>query len=192
VALAAVPVRLAVTVFALKFPEASRATIVLAPLELEAVVLAFARVPELILDALIEVSADPLAVMTFAVKFPDASLDTMVFAPFDDEAVVLAFASVPLEIFDALMELTFAPEPFNVPMKFVAETLRPVKSPDPSRETMVLAPLALEAVVRSLDKVPVLITLAFIAVTLRFTSPDPLKDTLAAVAPPEIWKLRAF
>jgi hypothetical protein len=39
--------------------------------------------------------------------------------------------------------------------------------------------------------VPVLITLAFIAVTLKLTAAEPSNDTLAAVAPPEIWKLRA-
>ena len=38
--------------------------------------------------------------------------------------------------------------------------------------------------------VPVLITLAFIAVTDKLTAAEPSKDTLAAVAPPEIWKLR--
>jgi hypothetical protein len=48
-----------------------------------------------------------------------------------------------------------------------------------------------EAVVLPFGIVPELITLAFIAVTLKLTAAEPSNDTLAAVAPPEIWKLRA-
>ena len=50
----------AVIPFAVKFPPASLATMVEAPLELEAVVLAFAKVPEETLEALSVVNPEPL------------------------------------------------------------------------------------------------------------------------------------
>jgi uncharacterized membrane protein len=69
-----------------------------------------------------------------------------------------------------------------------AFTLLAVKLPEASRATIVLAPLEAEAVVLSFGIVPELITLAFIAVTFKLTAALPSNDTLAAVAPPEIWK----
>jgi hypothetical protein len=66
-----------------------------------------------------------------------------------------------------------------------------VKLPEASRATIVFAPLDELAVVFAFGIVPELITLAFIAVTLKLTAALPSNDTLAAVAPPEIWKLRA-
>jgi hypothetical protein len=58
-ALVAVPVTFAVTVFAVKLPEASRATIVEAPLDELAVVLALASVPVDMLDAFNDVMFAP-------------------------------------------------------------------------------------------------------------------------------------
>ena len=76
-------------------------------------------------------------------------------------------------------------------MMLVAVTLLAVKLPEASRATIVEAPFAEAAVVYMLAIVPVLITLAFIAVTDKLTAALPSNETLAAVAPPEIWKLRA-
>jgi hypothetical protein len=121
---APLPLNVAVIMFALKLPLASRATIVDAPFASEAVVLALAIVPELIFEALIAVSATPLpetlvnepvvplkvvaldvvAVMRLAVKFPFASRATIVDAPLAEAAVVLALSSVPSVILEALIE----------------------------------------------------------------------------------------
>lgn len=87
-----------------------------------------ARTPDVTLDAFNEVSAEPdplieVDVIAAAAKFPLASLATIVLAPFADAAVVLAFANVPEEMLEAFMDVTLAPDPFNVPIKLVAETL---------------------------------------------------------------------
>ena len=103
----------AVITFALKFPEASLATIVDAPFEDEAVVRALSNDPDEMLEALIPVIEEPFAVMTFALKFPEASLATIVEAPFEDEAVVLSFDKVPLETFEALRLVTPEPSPIK-------------------------------------------------------------------------------
>jgi hypothetical protein len=87
----------AVIVAPVKLPEASRATMVEAPLEDDAVVLALAKVPVEILEAF---SVDTLAPLPFkvpikfvadtlaAVKLPEASRATIVLAPLEAEAVV--------------------------------------------------------------------------------------------------------
>jgi hypothetical protein len=98
----------AVIVAAVKFPLASRATIVEAPLAEAAVVRALAIVPVDILEALSAVIEAPepvnvVAVMPAAAKLPEASRATIVLAPFVADAVVLALIKVPLVIFDALV-----------------------------------------------------------------------------------------
>jgi len=100
----------AVIVAPAKLPDASRATIVDAPLAEDAEVRALSRVPVDMFDAFRDVIDEPLAVITLAEKLPDASLATMVDAPLLDEAVVLALAIVPLEMFEAFRLVMFAPE----------------------------------------------------------------------------------
>jgi hypothetical protein len=163
------PITAAVIVAATKLPPESRWTIVEAPLELDAVVRAFAMVPEEMLEALIADSVAPLplnvAVTIFAPKLPLASLATIVEALFASEAVVLALASVPELIFDALIAVRATPLPDTlvnepvVPLKVVALDVvavmtLPAKDPLESRNTIVLAPLAEAAVVLPLAKVP--------------------------------------
>jgi hypothetical protein len=103
----------AVTALAVKFPEASRATIVLAPLAEAAVV---AELGMLVKDA-----PDPLnvvAVITLPANDPAALRETIVLAPLASEAVVLAFAMVPDEMFEALIPVKPPPAPLivvNVP-----------------------------------------------------------------------------
>jgi predicted dinucleotide-binding enzyme len=63
-------IEVVVIAFAVKFPEASRATIVEAPLAEAAVVRAFAIVPALILEALIEVMVKPAPVKLTADTLP--------------------------------------------------------------------------------------------------------------------------
>ena len=77
-----------VPALAVKLPDESRKTIVLAPLAEAAVVKPLPIVPLVIFEALIAVNADPLAVMMLAVKLPLASLATMVEAPLELFAVV--------------------------------------------------------------------------------------------------------
>jgi hypothetical protein len=118
----------AVTLPAANAPLASRTTSVEALFASEAVVLALAIVPLVMLDALIAVSATPLpetlvnepvvplkvvaldvvAVIVLAVNEPVALRATMVEAPFASEAVVLAFAKVPTEIAEALTDTVAA------------------------------------------------------------------------------------
>jgi hypothetical protein len=98
----------AVMVAAVKLPEASRATIVLAPLDELAVVRALATVPVDIAVPFKAVIKDPspvnvVAVILAAAKLPEASRATIVEAPFVAAAVVLALANVPDVIFDALV-----------------------------------------------------------------------------------------
>ena len=97
VAVVAVPVNAAVIVPALKLPEASRATMVDAPLIEAAVVRAFANVPVDILEAFSVVTLAPLpfkvpikfvADTLAAVKLPEASRATIVLAPLAEAAVV--------------------------------------------------------------------------------------------------------
>jgi hypothetical protein len=80
------PVRLAVIVFAAKFPLASLATIVLAPFADAAVVAEF--------GIFVSEAPEPekvVAVITLAVKLPDASRETIVEAPLAEVAVVAEF-----------------------------------------------------------------------------------------------------
>jgi hypothetical protein len=107
-----------VAVLAAKFPLASRATIVEAPLAEAAVVLALANVPLDTFDAFKVVSEAPeplnvVAVIVAPVKLPLASRATIVEAPLAEAAVVLALATVPLEMFEAFKLVTFEPVPLN-------------------------------------------------------------------------------
>jgi hypothetical protein len=82
-----------VAVLAVKLPEASRATIVFAPLAEAAVVAEFGM--------LVSEAPEPLnvvAVIVAAVKFPLASRATIVEAPLAEAAVVFAFGKVPVTL----------------------------------------------------------------------------------------------
>jgi hypothetical protein len=153
-------------------PPASRRTIVLAPLLEEAVVLAFAIVPEAMLEALIFEPPDrsPItaAVTVLAEKLPPESRETIVEAPLAEAAVVRELSIVPLEMFEALIADKVAPLPLNV-----AVTIFAPKLPSASRRTIVLALLAVLPVVRALSKVPEVTLEALIAVKAT-----PLPDTL--------------
>jgi hypothetical protein len=154
-------------------PEAPRRTIVEAPLLEEAVVLAFAIVPEAMLEALIPVTVAALplsdtALTKLASKLPPESRNTMVEAPLAEAAEVRALAIVPLEMFEALIADKVAPLPLNV-----AVTIFAPKLPSASRRTIVLALLAVLPVVRALSKVPEVTLEALIAVKAT-----PLPETL--------------
>lgn len=175
---------LAVIMSAAKSPLASRRTMVFAPLTEDAVVRSLLTVPEEIDDPfrLVSDAPDPLnedAVIVLPAKFPEASRDTIVLAPLADDAEVRALSSVPEEMFDALILVTFAPDPFRVPIKLAAEILLPVKSPEASRATIVEAPLADEADVLALSKVPLLIFEALMLVILA-----PENEAVADPVPP--------
>jgi hypothetical protein len=180
-------------------PLAPRKTIVEAPLAVAAVVLAFAIVPEEILEALISVSTAPLPetlvndpvipVITLPAKDPLESRSTIVEAPLAEAAEVLALSIVPDEMLEALIFVTPAPLPeifVNTP--FVAETLVeltsvafttfPVNDPLESRATIVEAPLAEAAVVNALPIVPLLMLEA-----LMLVSEAPLPEMLAFIVP---------
>ena len=159
-----------VPALAVKFPEASRATIVLAPLAEAAVVLALEIVPLVIFEAFMSVKAAPfpdiaplkvVAVIVLALKLPPASRATIVEAPLAEAAEVLAFAIVPEEMLEALMSVSGAP----LPEKEAPVIAPAVNSPDAPRRTIVLAPLAEEAEVRAFAIVPVEMLEALIAVT---------------------------
>jgi hypothetical protein len=146
-------------------PEAPRRTIVEAPLLEEAVVLAFAIVPEVMLEALIADKATPLpeielAVISPALKLPLESRRTIVEAPLAEDAVVRALATVPDEMLEALIAVIAVPSPLN---EEAVITLEP-KLPEASRKTKVLALLAVLPVVRALSKVPEVTLEALIAV----------------------------
>ena len=177
------PLKVAVIVPAENSPLAPRATIVEAPLDEDAVVLALATVPLDIFEPLIDVTAEPsplnVAVIVPAENSPLAPRATIVEAPLAEAAVVLALAIVPLDILFALILVTFAPEPLSVPIKLVAETFRPVKSPLASRRTSVLAPFDAEPVVRAFAIVPADMASAFKEVN---EAPDPEND-VPVIAP---------
>jgi hypothetical protein len=100
----------ALTTFAANDPVASRRTRVDAPLDDEAVVLAFSIVPVAIFDAFRLFRPEPspanplaaivVAVTTFAANDPVASRRTRVDAPLADEPVVLALGTVPVATLD--------------------------------------------------------------------------------------------
>jgi hypothetical protein len=150
----------AVTTFAAKDPLASRDTMVDAPLASDAVVLAFAIVPEAMFEALIAVSATPfpdtevnvpvVPVITFPAKEPLASRTTRVEAPLAEVAVVLALSKVPVVIAVALIAVRAEP----LPEKDVPVIAPAAIAPPASRRTIVLAPLAELAVVLALLIVP--------------------------------------
>jgi hypothetical protein len=154
VAEAAFPeIEFAVITLALNDPLPSRKTSVSAVAVVVPVVLAFAIVPEAILDALIPVRAAPLPdtevnvpvvpVITFPAKEPSASRTTRVEAPLAEEALVLALSKVPVVIDEALMSVIAEPLPVNkVPVIDPA-----ANAPPASRRTIVLAPLEELAVV---------------------------------------------
>ena len=137
-------------VFALKLPEPSRATIVLAPLAEAAVVLALSKVPVVIAVAFRAVKAEPFAVMTFAVKLPLPSLATIVLAPFELDADVRALSKVPELMLEALIAVMLPPAPVTV----VNVPTLAVKLPLVSRATIVDAPLEAVAVVAEFDTLP--------------------------------------
>jgi hypothetical protein len=175
-------------------PLAPRRTIV-APTLLElAVVLALSIVPEVMLEALIDVSATPLPETvvnepTLAAKEPSESRATIVEAPLAEAAEVLALSKVPEEIFEALMPVKDTPLPDTfVKVPVVAVTLveltsvavitLPAKEPLLSRNTIVDAPFDADAVVLSFDSVPELMLEALISV-----SEAPLPEMLAFIVP---------
>jgi hypothetical protein len=97
-----------VITFPAKEPLASRTTIVEAPLEEVAEVLALSKVPVVIAEALMAVMEEPLPekdapVIAPAANSPEAPRRTIVEEPLLEEAVVLAFAIVPEETFEALI-----------------------------------------------------------------------------------------
>jgi hypothetical protein len=154
-------------------PEAPRRTIVEAPLAVAAVVLAFAIVPEAMLEALRAVRPIPFPdtevnVPALAVKLPPESRATIVDAPFAEAAVVRALSIVPDEMFEALIAESVAPLPLNVAVIMFAPKL-----PLASRSTSVDALFAVFPVVRALAIVPEAIFEALIAVKAT-----PLPDTL--------------
>jgi hypothetical protein len=181
----------AVITLALNDPLPSRKTSVSAVAEAVPVVLAFAIVPEAILDALIPVRAAPLPdtevnvpvvpVITFPAKEPLASRTTRVEAPLAEVALVLALSKVPVVIAEALMLVIAEPLPVNkVPVIDPA-----ANAPPASRRTIVLAPLLLLAVVLAFDIVPEVMLDALISVR-----PAPEPATLAVIVlaeklPPE-------
>jgi hypothetical protein len=170
-----------VIAFAVKFPEASRATIVEAPLAEAAVVRALSKVPVVIDEALMAVRAEPLPVnevpvIAPAANAPPASRRTIVLAPLLEEAVVLAFATVPVVTLDPLIAETFEPSP----IKKVPVIAPAANAPLESRETMVEAPLAEAAVVRALAIVPDDILLALIEVMVV---PAPIKFAAVTLPP---------
>ena len=84
---------------ALNAPEASLETMVDAPLEDDADVLALSKLPEEMFDAFSEVNAEPSPekddpVIAPALKAPAESLETIFKAPFADAAEVLLFVIV--------------------------------------------------------------------------------------------------
>jgi hypothetical protein len=156
-----------VIAFAVKFPLASLATIVDAPLADAAVVLALAMVPLDILLALILVIVAPAPM-----KFKPDTLPLAVTTP----------------VLEILAAETF---PLNEPVTNVPTF--PAKLPLESRKTIVDAPLAVAAVVRALAIVPLDILLALILVKpapLPDTAPDietnvptfPAKEPLLSLA----------
>jgi hypothetical protein len=158
----------AVIAFAVKFPEASRATMVLAPLADAAVVAE--------LGILVKPEPEPVneaPVIAPALNSPDVPRSTIVLAPFAVAAVVRAFAMVPLDILLALMLVRAAPFPDIAPLNVVAVIVLALKLPPASRATIVEAPLAEAAEVLALSKVPVVIAVALIAV---IAEPLPEKD----------------
>ena len=131
-------------------------------------------VPLEILEALIAVIAVPsplndAAEITLEPKLPLASRKTSVLALLDVLPVVRAFEIVPLVMLEALMSVRLEALPvILVKLPVVALTVVKVptlaaKEPLASRDTMVLAPFAAEAVVLAFAKVPNVILEALIA-----------------------------
>jgi hypothetical protein len=180
-----------VPAFAVKLPDESRATIVLAPLAEAAVVLALSKVPDVTLEALIAVSEVPLPeifvkvpvvpVITFPAKEPLASRTTRVEAPLAEVALVLALSKVPEVIAVALIAVRAEP----LPEKDVPVIAPAANSPEAPRRTIVEAPLLEEAVVLAFAIVPEAMLEALI-----FEPPDKSPITAAvtvaaAKLPPE-------
>jgi hypothetical protein len=137
------------------------------------------------LEALIAEIAPPpplkfVAVTTFALKLALASRKTKVAAVAASVPVVLAFAIVPLDMLEALIAVKEVPLPeIFVKVPVVPVITFPAKEPLASRTTRVEAPLAEEALVLALSRVPVVIAVALIAVRAE---PLPEKD-VPVIAP---------
>ena len=162
-----------VTTFPAKEPLASLRTKVEAPLADAPVVRALSIVPVETLEALIALMAAPLPVnespvIAPAANSPDVPRSTIVEAPLAVAAVVRALAIVPLDMLEALILVRLAPFPEIV----VAVITFAVKEPLASRDTMVDAPLASDAVVLAFAIVPLDMFEALIAVNAT-----PLPDT---------------
>lgn len=170
VAVEALPTKLAVIVFALKLPEASRATIVEAPFELEA----FDVTVNVLLPAWSAVNVaepDKPVPDTFIVNVPLFGADnaTQAESPrrnVDELGVPVAArratGAVPLARAEAFNEVI--PEP--APVTVVNVPVFAVKLPEASRAIIVEDPLAEAAVVLALSRVPLEILDALIAVML--------------------------
>jgi hypothetical protein len=155
-----------VITFPAKEPLASLSTKVEAPLADAPVVRALAIVPLAMFDALVLLMAAPspvneAPVIAPAENSPDVPRNTIVEAPFAVAAVVRALAIVPLDMLDALILVRLAPFPEIV----VAVITFAVKEPLASRDTMVDAPLASDAVVLAFAIVPLDMFEALIAVS---------------------------
>jgi hypothetical protein len=115
---------------------------------------AVATVPELIFEALIELTAEPsplnVAVIVPAANSPEAPRRTIVEAPLAEAAVVLALSIVPEAMLEALIAVSATP----LPEIDTAVILPAPKPPDESLRTIVEAPLAVAAVVLALATVP--------------------------------------
>jgi hypothetical protein len=133
------------------------------------------------LDALIAVKATPfpdteVPVIAPAANSPDAPRRTIVEAPLLEEAEVLALSIVP----DAILEALIAVKATPLPEIETAVILPAPKPPDPSRKTIVEAPLAEAAEVRALSIVPDEMLEALIAL---IAEPSPLKAPETVLAP---------
>jgi hypothetical protein len=171
----------AVIIPALNSPDVPRNTIVEAPLAVAAVVLALSRVPVVIDEALIAVRAEPLPekdvpVIAPAANSPDAPRRTIVEAPLLEEAEVLALSIVPEAMLEALIADKATPLP-EIERAVISPAPKP---PDPSRRTIVAAPLAEAAEVRALAIVPLDMLEALIAL---IAEPSPLKAPEIIFAP---------
>jgi hypothetical protein len=142
---------------------------------------AVATVPDEMFEALIAVKATPfpdteVPVIAPAANSPDAPRRTIVEAPLLEEAEVLALSIVPDAILEALIAVKATPLP-EIELAVISPAPKP---PDPSRRTIVEAPLAEAAEVRALSIVPDEMLEALIAL---IAEPSPLKAPETVLAP---------
>jgi hypothetical protein len=170
----------AVIIPALNSPDVPRKTMVEAPLDVAAVVLALAMVPVETFEPLIALTAEPsplnVPVIVPAENSPDDPRRTIVEAPLAVAAVVLALSIVPEVMLEALIAVKDTPLP-EIELAVISPA---PKLPDESRRTIVAAPLAEAAVVRALAIVPDEILEALIAL---IAEPSPLKAPEIVLAP---------